>query len=113
MTARDEVRELRATIAAITGRPTVSTSLKHLRTRLATLRDHAAMSRAREVGAVAGHLAGSFVADLGVDRLAVLDRMAKTMGAAPSAVLARAIDELAVRMGLGVEVERAKKRGRP
>lgn len=109
MTKRDEVRELRATIAAITGKPCRSTGLRHLRQRLATLRDHAAMTRAREVGAVAGHLAGSFVADLGIERLAVLDRMSKAMGATPSAVLARAIDELAVRMGLGIDVERAKK----
>ena len=125
MTARDEVRELRATIEAITGKVPQSHDLDYLRERVRMLvpkvstADTALDSRATELiamlskrggGAVGQHFARALHDTLGVERALMISELARIKSQDPIDVVNRAIDEYAVRPGFGNLVEHAKRR---
>lgn len=110
MTERDEVRELRATIEAISGHKPVSYKLKHLRRRMAmlvpaqTVNGHDLISGVGDI-----RLARAIIEAIGAPRAMLVTQIAAPKKQNPIDIIIRAIDEYAVRQGYGVLVERIKK----
>jgi hypothetical protein len=112
-TAREEIRELRQTIHAITGKvPRAGCTLAHLRRRLSMLSNDPDRARRLYGGQVvvdAETLTTTLSSVLGDARYAVVRSLA---GGAVSVadVVRRAVDEYAVRQGRGVEVANYQRR---
>ncbi len=116
MTARDEIRELRATIQAITGKVPQSTSVDYLRKRVAmlvppaqTVDGHTLIGQLGGGSAVGSLKSRALFDTIGVNRAMVVSEIAKLTKQDPIDIINRAIDEHAVRQGFGALVERMKR----
>lgn len=101
MTPREELRELYATIEALTGRRPTSTNATHLRRRLAELCAPQPVAGQGGFERMTLLLTGA--------RASILRALAAGTSQTPADVLVRALDEHAVSRGFGWAVERAKK----
>lgn len=117
MNARDEARELRATITAITGKVPASFNLTYLRRRLAMLAPKEQTVDGHDlIALVGGHgiasqllVARSIMDVIGSRRAMLVTEIAKPRRQTVNDVIKRAIDEYAVRQGYGAFVERIRK----
>lgn len=110
MTKRDEVRELRATITALSGKVPASFKLDYLRRRLAMLTPATDVKVGDGGGATAGSLHRPTIDSIGKQRAQLVTELSIRRGVTAADIINRALDEYAVREGYGAVVASIQRR---
>jgi hypothetical protein len=100
----NDIADMKRQIAALTkGRPPASSNRRYLQIRLAELRRGVKVPTKRDENS---GRAVPLTISMGVNRLALLDKMCSKSGLHASKLVRKALDEYAVRHGFGADVER-------